>query len=521
MTMGGNASQKVWLVTGCSSGLGRSFVRAIVAQGDIAVATARDPETLRLLQAQHPGQVMPLALDVTRRDQIQQVVDHVIGTLGRIDGLINNAGYGYRAAVEEGTPEEVDRLFQTNFFGPVALIQAVLPHMLRQRAGAIVNISSIAAVNTFPGSGYYGASKCALEGLSSALEKEVAPLGIQVMVVEPGAFRTDFSGRSLRQAEKAIADYAETAGRRRIEHDHSHGTQPGDPDQGARLVLEALRGPQPPFRLVLGADAWEVYTQTTWPTSPLWNLGWRRAGRRPSHQTPFDRTGKESDTMKRWTARLLAAGLALTLAACGSTPATGGTGQTAPATASLSEGLPSGDRILIAYFSVPETDGVDAVSGASRVVVDGTVLGNNQYLAQLLQAETGGDLFPIETVQTYPGSHDALLDFAYQERSDGARPALATQLENLDQYDVIFLGYPNWNSDLPMPLYTFLETYDFSGKTILPFTAHGGSSFSRTVQTIADLQPGATVVEDGLAISRNDVPQAPEAVSQWVAGLTP
>ena len=263
MTMGGNASQKVWLVTGCSSGLGRSFVRAIVARGDIAVATARDPETLRLLQAQHPGQVMPLALDVTRRDQIQQVVAHVIGTLGRIDGLINNAGYGYRAAVEEGTPEEVDRLFQTIFFGPVALIQAVLPHMRRQRAGAIVNISSIAAVNTFPGSGYYGASKCALEGLSSALEKEVAPLGIQVMVVEPGAFRTDFSGRSLRQAEKAIADYAETAGRRRIEHDHSHGTQPGDPDQGARLVLEALRGPQPPFRLVLGADAWEVYTQTT------------------------------------------------------------------------------------------------------------------------------------------------------------------------------------------------------------------------------------------------------------------
>ena len=216
--------------------------------------------------------------------------------------------------------------------------------------------------------------------------------------------------------------------------------------------------------------------------------------------------------MKRWTARLLAAGLALTLAACGSTPSAGGTGQTAPATASLSEGLPAGDRILIAYFSVPETDGVDTVSGASRVVVDGTVLGNNQYLAQLLQGETGGDLFRIETVQTYPGS---------QERSDGARPALATQLENLDQYDVIFLGYPNWNSDLPMPLYTFLETYDFSGKTILPFTAHGGSGFSGTVQTIADLQPGATVVEDGLAISRNDVPQAPEAVSQWVAGLTP
>lgn len=200
-------------------------------------------------------------------------------------------------------------------------------------------------------------------------------------------------------------------------------------------------------------------------------------------------------------------------------PPTGGTGQTAPATASLSEGLPSGDRILIAYFSVPETDGVDTVSGASRVVVDGTVLGNNQYLAQLLQGETVGDLFRIETVQTYPGSHDALLDFAYQERSDGARPALATQLENLDQYDVIFLGCPNWNSDLPMPLYTFLESVDLSDKTILPFTVHGGSGFSRTISTIQELQPGATVIEDGLSISRNSVAEAQSAVAEWVQGL--
>ena len=518
MTMGGNASQKVWLVTGCSSGLGRSFVRAIVAQGDIAVATARDPETLRLLQAQHPGQVMPLALDVTRRDQIQQVVDHVIGTLGRIDGLINNAGYGYRAAVEEGTPEEVDRLFQTNFFGPVALIQAVLPHMLRQRAGAIVNISSIAAVNTFPGSGYYGASKCALEGLSSALEKEVASRSWWWNRGPSARISPAVPSGRRRRPSRITPRPPGAAG--------SSMTTATAPSQGTRTrgpgwCWRPSGGPSLPSVWCWGRTPGKCTPRPPRPTSPLWNLGWRRAGRRPSHQTPFDRTGKESDTMKRWTARLLAAGLALTLAACGSPPATGGTGQTAPATASLSEGLPSGDRILIAYFSVPETDGVDTVSGASRVVVDGTVLGNNQYLAQLLQGETGGDLFPIETVQTYPGSHDALLDFAYQERSDGARPALATQLENLDQYDVIFLGYPNWNSDLPMPLYTFLETYDFSGKTILPFTAHGGSGFSRTVQTIADLQPGATVVEDGLAISRNDVPQAPEAVSQWVAGLTP
>ena len=187
--------------------------------------------------------------------------------------------------------------------------------------------------------------------------------------------------------------------------------------------------------------------------------------------------------------------------------------------ASQSSEATSGGNILIAYFSVPETDGVDTVAGASRVVVDGEVLGNNQYIAQLIQQEVGGDMFRIETVQEYPGSHDPLLEFAYNEKAEDARPELATQIENLDSYDVIFLGYPNWNSDLPMPLYTFLETYDFSGKTIVPFTTHGGSGFSRTIQTIAELQPNATVVEDGLSISRNSVPEAQSEVTNWVAGL--
>lgn len=179
----------------------------------------------------------------------------------------------------------------------------------------------------------------------------------------------------------------------------------------------------------------------------------------------------------------------------------------------------SGGNILIAYFSVPETDGVDTVAGASRVVVDGEVLGNNQYIAQLIQGETGGDLFRIETVQEYPGSHDPLLEFAYNELMENARPELATQIENPDRYDVIFLGYPNWNADLPMPLYTFLESYDFSGKTIIPFTTHGGSGFSRTIQTIQELQPNATVVEDGLSISRNSVAEAQSDVTDWVSGL--
>ena len=176
--------------------------------------------------------------------------------------------------------------------------------------------------------------------------------------------------------------------------------------------------------------------------------------------------------------------------------------------------------ILIAYFSVPESDGTDAVAGASRVVTeDGQILGNNEYIAQLIRQETGGDLFAIETVQEYPGSHDALLDFAYNEKAENARPKLATQIENPDAYDTIFLGYPNWNADLPMPLYTFLEEYDFSGKMIIPFTTHGGSGFSQTISTIEELQPNAEVVQDGLSISRNSVPQAQSDVADWVNGL--
>lgn len=179
-----------------------------------------------------------------------------------------------------------------------------------------------------------------------------------------------------------------------------------------------------------------------------------------------------------------------------------------------------GGNILVAYFSVMETDGVDTVAGASRVAVNGEVLGNNEYIAQIIQQQVGGDLFSIETVQEYPTTHEPLLDFAYEEKAKDARPELATHIENLNNYDVIFLGYPNWNADLPMPLYTFLEEYDFSGKTIIPFTTHGGSGFSRTIQTIARLQPDAEVVsDDSLAISRNSVSGAESEVIDWVNGL--
>jgi NAD(P)-dependent dehydrogenase (short-subunit alcohol dehydrogenase family) len=175
--------------------------------------------------------------------------------------LVNNAGYGYRAAVEEGDDADVQRLFAVNFFGAVAMIKAVLPGMRARRSGAIVNVSSIGARRTPEGSGYYAAAKAALEGMSGSLRKELAPLGITVTAVEPGAFRTDFSGRSLGQSPTVIDDYADTAGRRRKEHDTVHGTQKGDPAKAAQALIAAVESSDPPALLLLGRDALDTFRQ--------------------------------------------------------------------------------------------------------------------------------------------------------------------------------------------------------------------------------------------------------------------
>lgn len=186
------------------------------------------------------------------------------------------------------------------------------------------------------------------------------------------------------------------------------------------------------------------------------------------------------------------------------------------------EGQSESSNVLIAYFSVPEdadTEGIDANAGASVVVREGQVMGNLEYMADVIQQTIGGDLFRIETVEEYPLDHEPLVDQAAEEQDEEARPELSTQIENPDQYDTILLGYPNWWGDMPMALYTFLEEYDFSGKTIIPFTAHGGSGFSDTVDTIAELQPDAEVSDEGLSISRNDVAEAQEEISSWAQGL--
>jgi NAD(P)-dependent dehydrogenase (short-subunit alcohol dehydrogenase family) len=244
-----------WLITGSSSGLGRDLARAVLDAGHNAVVTARNPDSLRNLTRAHPHRALAVALDVTDSAQVAAAVRQGEERFGGIDVLVNNAGYGYRAAVEEGDEADVAALFATNVFGPVALIKAVLPGMRARRSGAIVNISSIGARICPPGSGYYAATKAALEGLSGSLHKELAPLGIHVVAVEPGGFRTDFAGRSLHQSATVIDDYAETAGKRRKEHDTAHGTQPGDPVRAARAILAAVEADQPPALLMLGTDA--------------------------------------------------------------------------------------------------------------------------------------------------------------------------------------------------------------------------------------------------------------------------
>jgi NAD(P)-dependent dehydrogenase (short-subunit alcohol dehydrogenase family) len=248
-----------WLITGCSTGLGRALAQAVLAHGHNAVVTARNVNAVKDIAAGDPDTALVLPLDVTDKEQISSAVQQAQARFGGIDVLVNNAGYGYRAAVEEADDADIRQLFDTNLFGAVDMIKAVLPDMRAKRAGAILNISSIGARISPAGSGYYSATKAALEGLSGSLHKELQPLGISVTAIEPGAFRTDFAGRSLTQSATAIPDYAETAGKRRKEHDTVHGTQPGDPVKAAEAIIAVVESPTPPSLLVLGQDAYGAF----------------------------------------------------------------------------------------------------------------------------------------------------------------------------------------------------------------------------------------------------------------------
>jgi NAD(P)-dependent dehydrogenase (short-subunit alcohol dehydrogenase family) len=250
-----NPGKPVWFITGCSTGFGRELSAQTLARGFGTVVTARKPESVEALAAH--GDALVLKLDVTDQGQIDAAIKAATERFGGIDVLVNNAGIGYFAAIEEGEESEVRRMFEINVFGLSRMIQAVLPGMRRRRTGCIVNISSLAGLRSAPALGFYNATKFAVEGLSGALLQEVEPLGLHVMVVEPSGFRTDWAGRSAHESKIQIADYAKTAGEWRREIRADSGRQPGDPVRAAQAIIAAVASPRPPRHLLLGNNAFE------------------------------------------------------------------------------------------------------------------------------------------------------------------------------------------------------------------------------------------------------------------------
>jgi NAD(P)-dependent dehydrogenase (short-subunit alcohol dehydrogenase family) len=250
--------KSVWFITGCSTGFGRELAKHALERGYRTVVTARNPDEVKDLAVR--GEALVLKLDVTHQGQINAAIRATEAKFGRIDVLVNNAGIGYFAAVEESEEKEVRRMFEINVFGLSRMIHAVLPGMRKRRRGFIVNFSSIGGLRSFPAVGYYNATKFAVEGLSEALWQEVEPLGIKVMLVEPSGFRTDWAGRSANESKRHIDDYTATAGARRSELRAISGKQAGDPVRAAHAIIKAVESPNPPHHLLLGNEAYKGAT---------------------------------------------------------------------------------------------------------------------------------------------------------------------------------------------------------------------------------------------------------------------
>jgi len=247
--------EKVWLITGCSTGFGRALAGYVINQGYKVVVTARKPSDIHDLVTGHENTTLSLALDVTKPEQIKEVVQKTIERFGRIDVLVNNAGIGYFGAVEESEDAAVRNMFEINFFGLANMTKAVLPSMRKQHSGHIVNVASIGGLVGFPAVGFYNATKFAVDGLSESLSKEVAHLGIHVTIVAPSGFRTDWAGRSAENSPVVIEDYAASAGANKNFIRGYSGNQPGDPDRAAQAIVKAVESKEPPLRLLLGEAA--------------------------------------------------------------------------------------------------------------------------------------------------------------------------------------------------------------------------------------------------------------------------
>jgi NAD(P)-dependent dehydrogenase (short-subunit alcohol dehydrogenase family) len=247
--------QKVWFITGCSTGFGRYLAEEALAKGYNVVVAARNTNDVQDIVANYPHTSLVVKLDVTVADQIKESVAATIAKFGQIDVLVNNAGIGYFGAVEESEDAQVRQMFEINVFGLAHMTQAVLPQMRTQRSGHILNIASIGGLRSFPGIGFYNATKYAVDGLSEALSKEVAPLGIKVTIVAPSGFRTDWAGRSANDSKIVIEDYASTAWYNQGDIRGYSGNQPGDPVRAAKAMIQVVEAENPPLRLLLGVAA--------------------------------------------------------------------------------------------------------------------------------------------------------------------------------------------------------------------------------------------------------------------------
>jgi len=247
--------KKVWFITGCSTGFGRALANEVLAHGYNAVVTARNTADIEDIASHYPNTALVLPLDVTSTSDIEKAVTKAIQHFGQIDVLVNNAGIGYFAAVEESEDAEVRKMFEINVFGLANVSKEVLPYMRQRRSGHILNIASIGGLRSFPGVGFYNATKYAVDGLSEALYKEVAPLGIKVTIVAPSGFRTDWAGRSANNSSIQIADYATTAHKNINDIRGYSGKQPGDPVKAAKAMIQVVESENPPLRLLLGAAA--------------------------------------------------------------------------------------------------------------------------------------------------------------------------------------------------------------------------------------------------------------------------
>ncbi|WP_227544594.1 oxidoreductase [Sapientia aquatica] len=243
----------IWFITGCSTGFGRSLALTLLERGYKTVVTSRNTDDIQDMASNENALV--LKLDVTDAGEVAEAMKQALKRFGHVDVLVNNAGIGYFAAIEESETDKVRKMFDINFFGASSMIDAVLPSMRERRKGFIVNLSSIGGLCSFPSVGFYSATKFALEGMSEALRQEVAPLGIKVMVVEPSGFRTDWAGRSASESKLQIADYAGTAGAGRKQVRAASGKQRGDPERAAQAIIDVVESVNPPNHLLLGNDA--------------------------------------------------------------------------------------------------------------------------------------------------------------------------------------------------------------------------------------------------------------------------